>query len=157
MDIDFSKYTNEELQLIYKNQSCDNEDNSLEYEAYDREGYYGVYVRSDPGGCFITSAVCRTFEKPDDCKELMAFREFRDTYMQNKEELKKEVEKYYEIAPRICKAIDAKGQAFAAQEYARIWEVHLSKAFEALNNKELEKTYDIYKNMVQSLEKAYLN
>ena len=111
---------------------------------------------NEDSNCFITSAVCKTFGKPDNCQELMLFRHFRDTYMTERKGLTHEVEKYYEIAPAICAAIDAKGQAFAAQEYARIWEDHLLKAFEALNNNELEKTYDIYKNMVLSLEKTYL-
>lgn len=158
MNNDFSKYTNEELQLIYKNQNCNDEENSFEYEAYDKEGYYGVYVKtSSDGGCFITSAVCKTFGKPDDCQELMAFRHFRDTYMANNHGLNHEVQKYYEIAPAICAAIDAKGDEIAQQEYARIWDEHLSKAFEALNNNELEETYNIYKNMVLSLEEAYLS
>ena len=157
MNNDFSKYTNEELQLIYKNQSCNNENDSCECEAYDQEGYYGVYVQSSSPGCFITSAVCKTFGKPDNCQELMSFRHFRDTYMAEKNDLNHEVKKYYEIAPVICAAIDAKGHTFAKQEYARIWNDHLSKAFEALNNKELEKTYEIYKNMVESLEKTYLS
>lgn len=154
---DLKDYTNDELHLIYKNQNCSEDSQNCECESYDEEGRYTVYVQSYSEGCFITSAVCRTFEKPDDCKELMAFREFRDTYMQDKEELKKEIEKYYEIAPKICKAIDDKGEVAAKQEYVRIWDDHLSKAFDALNNKELEKTYNIYKNMVKSLEKTYLN
>lgn len=157
MSNDFSKYTSEELQLIYKNQSCNQEEMSSDCEAYNEEGRYTVYVQEYSEGCFITSAVCKTFGKPDDCQELMAFRHFRDTYMANNHGLNHEVQKYYEIAPAICAAIDAKGDEIAQQEYARIWDEHLSKAFEALNNNELEETYNIYKNMVLSLEEAYLS
>ena len=32
-------------------------------------------------GCFITSAVCESFGKPDDCYELTMFRSFRDNYL----------------------------------------------------------------------------
>lgn len=166
MNNDFSKYTNEELQLIYKNQNC-NEDFSHNSEAYSEGTYYYQYVEHDDNGvysqvgyssgCFITSAVCKTFSKPDDCQELMAFRHFRDSYMAEREDLSREVQNYYEIAPAICAAIDAKGDSLAKQEYARIWDEHLSKAFEALRNNELEKTYDIYKKMVLSLEEAYLS
>lgn len=157
MSNDFSKYTNEELQLIYKNQNCDQESMHSSCEAYNEEGRYTVYVQEYSEGCFITSAVCKTFGKPDDCQELMAFRHFRDTYMAEKNDLSLEVKKYYDIAPAICTAIEAKGDVFAKQEYARIWDEHLSKAFEALNNNELEKTYEIYKNMVLNLKKTYLS
>ena len=158
MSNDFLKYTDEELQLIYKNQDCNQDEMSSDCEAYNEEGRYTVYVETyNQGNCFITSAVCRTFGKPDNCQELMAFRHFRDTYMAERNDLSHEVQKYYEIAPAICTAIDSKGDLIAKQEYARIWDDHLSKAFEALNNNELEKTYDIYKNMVLSLEKTYLS
>lgn len=76
--------------------------------------------------------------------------------MANKKDLNQEVQKYYEIAPAICAAIDAKGDEFAKQEYARIWDKYLSKAFKALKDNKLNKTYDIYKEMVLSLEEDYL-
>ncbi len=165
MNNDFSKYTNEELQLIYKNQNC-NEDFSHNSEAYSEGTYYYEYVQHDDNGvysevgyssgCFITSAVCKTFSKPDDCQELMAFRHFRDSYMAEREDLSREVQNYYEIAPKICDAIDAKGEAAAKIEYEWIWNTYLSKAYDALNNNEPKKAYEIYKDMVLRLQEIYL-
>lgn len=165
MNNDFSKYTNEELQLIYKNQNC-NEDFSHNSEAYSEGTYYYEYVQHDDNGvysevgyssgCFITSAVCKTFSKPDDCQELMAFRHFRDSYMAERGDLSREVQNYYEIAPKICDAIDAKGEAAAKIEYERIWHTYLSKAYDALNNNEFKKAYQIYKDMVLRLQEIYL-
>lgn len=159
MSENLEKFSNEELLLIYKNQNCNENEQSLDNcSSYDDENHYSVsiYTRSS-NGCFITTAVCETFGKPDNCQELTAFRHFRDTYMKEEKNLQSEVSKYYEIAPRICAAIDAKGVDAAKQEYARIWDEYLSKAFEALNNNDLEKTHTIYKDMVLSLEKDYLN
>ena len=51
--------------------------------------------------CYITTAVCEYFGKPDDCYELQVLRTFRDTYMRslpNGEEL---IAQYYETAPAI--------------------------------------------------------
>ena len=106
--------------------------------------------------CFITSAVCKILGKPDDCPELTAFRVFRDTYMKEDEALKNEVNNYYEIAPEICAEIDAKGEATARIEYERIWHTYLSKAYDALNNNEFKKAYQIYKDMVSKLQEIYL-
>ena len=71
-------------------------------------------------------------------------------------EMSAEVLKYYEIAPRICYAIGKRGKEYSKNTYAWIWETFLSKAYDALNNNELEKAHEIYKDMVLKLEKIYL-
>lgn len=171
--MNLAKYTGEELLLIYKNQSImatgqpvamafssesyyDEYDNYYNYNNYDNYNNYYNYNQYSDSGCFITSAVCKTFGKPDDCRELMAFRAFRDTYMKGDENLNGEVNNYYEIAPKICDAIDAKGEAAAKIEYEWIWSTYLSKAYDALNNEEPKKAYEIYKDMVLRLQEIYL-
>lgn len=132
---------------------------NVDEERLDRyyEGrYYESTGHRNHGGCFITTAVCKTFGKPDDCPELTAFRVFRDTYMKEDEALNNEVNNYYEIAPKICAEIDAKGEAAARIEYERIWHTYLSKAYDALNNNEFKKAYQIYKDMVSKLQEIYL-
>ncbi len=127
---------------------------NVDEERLDR--YYEGTCHRNHGGCFITTAVCKTFGKPDDCPELTAFRTFRDTYMKEDEALNNEVNNYYEIAPKICAEIDAKGEAAARIEYERIWHTYLSKAYDALNNNEFKKAYQIYKDMVSKLQEIYL-
>ena len=51
--------------------------------------------------CFITTAVCQTMNKPDNCYELNAFRRFRDEYMSRTNQGKALIEEYYKIAPAI--------------------------------------------------------
>ena len=57
------------------------------------------------GFCYITTAVCESQNKPDDCYELMMPRHYRDSYLMQTEEGKRIVEEYYEIAPRIVLAM----------------------------------------------------
>ena len=57
--------------------------------------------------CFITTAVCKYFNKPDDCYELTTLRKFRDTWLAKQPDGKSLVEEYYEIAPDIVNAIDS--------------------------------------------------
>lgn len=109
------------------------------------------------GGCFITSAVCVTLNKDDDCLELKMFRHFRDTYMKETTEMQNEVIEYYYIAPKICSAINGLGQEFAMKEFSRIWEQSLKPAFFALKAKNFEKAYSIYKKMVLDLKSIYLS
>ena len=152
-----TSYTNEELLSIYKNQGRDPETQN-HYAGYDEE-VYEAYVEGDThhnDSCFITTAVCSTFGKPDDCAELTAFRKFRDTFMSKNDEMSEEVSKYYSIAPRICEVIEKRGKEYSKKTYAWIWETFLSQAYDALNNNELEKAHEIYKDMVLKLEKIYL-
>ena len=110
-------------------------------------------TRRNKSACFITTAVCKTLQKQDDCVELEQFRYFRDTYMQKTSELRSEVLEYYEIAPKICTEIEKEGEIFASEKYSMIWATYLKPAFEALNCGDKERTYDLYKNMVLRLKK----
>ena len=106
--------------------------------------------------CFITTAVCKALKKPDDCEELMKFRQFRDTFMQETPEMRAEVEEYYNIAPQICGAINIYGDK-ATVKYSEIWEKYLMPAFEALNCDKVQEAYDLYKTMVYDLKSKYLS
>jgi hypothetical protein len=119
-------------------------------------GMIGFGGKKKKGGCFITTAVCKTLQKPDNCVELMKFRHFRDTFMRKSPKMCAEVEEYYEIAPKICVAIDQSGDEIATKKYALIWEKSLKPAFEALDKGDDEKTYVLYKNMVMELKNEYL-
>ena len=105
-------------------------------------------------GCFITTAVCNTFNKPDDCHELRVLRKFRDEFMQSDSFMKSEVQEYYRLAPRICEEIDK--QSNSAEIYSSIWENWLKDAVAAVDRSENEKAHTIYKQMVLSLKAEYI-
>jgi hypothetical protein len=110
-----------------------------------------------PKGCFITTAVCSALGRSDDCEELTMFRKFRDTFMLETAEMRGEVDEYYEIAPRICEAIDETGPETAIKTYSKIWSSSLKPAFEALLTGENRKAHGIYKQMVMGLKKEYID
>ncbi len=78
---------------------------------------------SATGGCFITSAVCQSFGKPDDCYELTSFRSFRDNWLSKQEDGAGLIKEYYKIAPVIVKNIDSKSNS--AEIYNNIWNSYL--------------------------------
>ena len=114
-----------------------------------------------PGGsvykkpCFITSAICETLNKPDDCAELTAMRRLRDTFMQETPEMLKEVHEYYDIAPQICSEIE-KADDVGVAVYTDIWKKYLKPAVEAVEQDDMQKAHDIYSKMVTDLKKEYL-
>lgn len=104
--------------------------------------------------CFITTAVCKHLQKPDDCPELTVFRAFRDGYLSGCPDGSALIARYYEIAPGIVLAIDLLDKP--EQAYPAIWETYLNACYAALGQKDFARCKKIYTQMVQALEKTYL-
>ncbi|CAN5142694.1 hypothetical protein BH10PSE9_BH10PSE9_21840 [soil metagenome] len=65
---------------------------------------------SKPGDCFITTACCEVIGLRDDCFELRALRRFRDGPLAATADGRRDVETYYELAPRIVAEIRRRGE-----------------------------------------------
>lgn len=104
--------------------------------------------------CYITTAVCRSLNKPDDCYELTLFRDYRDHYLLNCEKGEEIVNEYYNIAPTIVKRIDREDNS--SEIYARIWQDYLSPCLRLIEEEKKEECRDLYSDMVRNLEKKYL-
>lgn len=104
--------------------------------------------------CYITTAVCRSMHKPDDCYELTTLRAYRDGYLSGTEEGRRIVEEYYNIAPTIVKRIDR--QENADEIYRGIWDEYLRPCIRLIEKDEKEECKELYITMVRSLEKEYL-
>ena len=104
--------------------------------------------------CYITTAVCRSLGRPDDCYELNTLRDYRDSYLLCTDEGREIVQEYYNIAPTIVKQIDKKAEA--DEIYENIWKTYLSPCITMIENGENEKCRDLYSSMVRKLEARYL-
>lgn len=104
--------------------------------------------------CFITTAVCDSFGKPDDCGELQAFRKFRDSYLLKKEEGAGLVEEYYDIAPSIVNTINVLEEK--DEIYMSLWQEYLEPCLEYIKHGQEEECEKVYINMVQTLKGTYL-
>ena len=60
--------------------------------------------------CFLTTACCEEIGLADDCFELTALRRFRDRVLMKTAHGAREVEQYYDIAPRILDRLRSSGQ-----------------------------------------------
>ena len=125
-------------------------------------GYYKAFQdRLDRGerdepkpGCFITTAVCDSFGKADDCYELTAFRNFRDKWLVNQADGKNLIAEYYNIAPKIVEKINS--LANSAEVYKNIWNDYLSKCLNFIESGENSKCKKIYVDMVNTLKEKFL-
>ena len=102
--------------------------------------------------CFITTAVCAYQGKPDDCKELTAFRTFRDGWLSRQPDGKALIRKYYDIAPGIVTAIQVTDPD---KLFPAIWERWLQPCYEALLRGDFTSCKRLYTDMVNTLCQTY--
>lgn len=101
------------------------------------------------GGCYITTATCEEYGKPDDCYELTVFREFRDNWLQYQKDGKELIQRYYDTAPEIVELINA--QPDRKEIYKRLNEQYLSKCLSYIETGENEKCKEKYVDMMEYL------
>ena len=109
---------------------------------------------SNNNDCFITTAVCDSFGKADDCYELMMFRNFRDKWLANQSDGKVLIDEYYSIAPAIVNKINK--LANASEIYKNIWNKYLKLCLSHIECKNFSECKRVYVSMVNNLKNIYL-
>lgn len=104
--------------------------------------------------CYVTTAVCESQGKPDDCYELNLLREYRDHYLLEEAGEKELVYEYYNVAPTIVKRIGKENDSNAI--YEGIWETYLKPCIQMIEDNKKEECKEIYCNMVKQLQQRYL-
>ena len=104
-------------------------------------------------GCFITTAVCENFGKPDDCFELTTFRNFRDGWLTAQPDGKNLIAEYYAIAPQIVANINRATNP--AKIYKTIREKYLEPCLNFIMRGDNLSCKKKYIEMVTELKKIY--
>lgn len=104
--------------------------------------------------CYVTTAVCGSLGKPDDCYELTLMREYRDQYLLKEAGREDLVKEYYDVAPTIVNRIDKMDNA--KEVYANIWDTYLTPCIQLIEADEKIQCQCIYSDMVTELRKKYL-
>ena len=104
--------------------------------------------------CFITTAVCESFNKPDDCFELTTFRNFRDNWLALQSDGKILIAEYYKIAPQIVANINKLTNA--SEIYKKLWNDWLAPCLEFIKVGDNVACKNKYVEMVNRLKKLYL-
>jgi len=104
--------------------------------------------------CYITTSVCKSMDKPDDCYELCTLRDYRDNYLAKQEEDSGIIEEYYDVAPTIVKRINELADADGV--YRSIWETYLNPCISMIERDEKSACKELYIRMVKELENKYI-
>jgi hypothetical protein len=105
--------------------------------------------------CYITTAVCGSLGKGDDCAELNEFRAFRDRWLAGTPGGKEKIAEYYLFAPLIVRKIDRSGQP--REEYRRIWSEYLAPCLREIRAGRRGECARDYERMVRALERKWLS
>lgn len=137
----FSKFLNDMLSTALDSES--------EKEAYNkaRRGEQLDEDKDDSSssrssGCFLTTACVQTLGLPDDCAELTALRQFRDSYVLSTEEGQAEIREYYAVAPGIVRAISSRPDA--NRIYWCIYENLITPCVRLIQQGALASAYQLY-------------
>jgi hypothetical protein len=104
--------------------------------------------------CFITTAICKSFNKPDNCYELTIFRKFRDNWLKKQPDGESLINEYYNIAPIIVQKIDKSPNK--DEIYFLIWEKWLKPCLNSIEEGMFDKCKFLYISMVNELRKIYV-
>jgi len=104
--------------------------------------------------CYITTAVCKSMDKADDCYELNTLRQYRDEYLAIQEGGAGIIAEYYDVAPTIVKRIDEHQDS--DRIYRDIWETYLHPCLSLIEQDEKGACQELYIQMVRELEHKYV-
>lgn len=104
--------------------------------------------------CYITTAVCQHLDKGDDCEELMTLRLYRDSYLENSEDGRALVERYYDLAPTIVNRINRREDA--DDIYEQIYSEYLQPCLKDIEDGAYETCKERYQTMVEALYQAFV-
>lgn len=106
-------------------------------------------------GCYITTAVCKSFGKADDCYELQMFRKFRDQWLKCQSDGEMFIQEYYRTAPIIVEKINSKDKSNLI--YEEIWNKYLKTCLYYIEIRQYEPCKKLYIQMVQDMKKLFVN
>lgn len=140
-------------------------DNSLTvhctaYPPYTNDGTVTYGDEANSGGkrrkkkCYITTATCETLGRPDDCLELTTLRFFRDEILMATPQGRRDVEEYHRTADRIVEKINYESDAYRI--YQEIYQKSIEPAVRAIQKREYNEAYILYREMVMELKSRFL-
>lgn len=103
--------------------------------------------------CYITTAVCESQKKPDNCYELNLLRDYRDGYLISQPNGTELVRRYYDVAPTIVKHINRRDDH--SEIYENVWKKYLSPCIHLIETDRNAECMEVYQKMVYDLQQKY--
>jgi len=135
---------------LYNNELRLNETNK---EPTDLQLCNQIKVSNNSSGfCFISTAICDTLDKPDDCLELTQLRQFRDEVMLTHPNWQGMVAHYYQIAPAMAEELNQ--QPNKTQLCDTLYQDYLVPSLAAINQGDYARAIATYQAMVEHCQQT---
>lgn len=136
-------------QMLCKSWGDSFKNSSIKASTYDKikEGFRSKL-------CYITTAVCESLDKPEDCYELNLLKNYRDGYLMETAGGEELIHEYYDIAPTIVKRINKSRNS--ADTYESIWNTYLKPCVSLIEEGKNEECRKLYMEMVYKLRDQYM-
>ena len=109
---------------------------------------------SSSGGCYLTSACTAARGLPDDCQELQTLRRFRDEWLKHQPDGILLIARYYEIAPKIVAAIDAREDKLDV--YESIYQELVTPCVKMIEENNFHAALELYQKYTLMLERKFI-
>lgn len=104
--------------------------------------------------CFITTAVCEYYGKPDDCDELMILRKYRDTWLKKQPRGQELIDDYYNKAPVIVQKL--KDSKYYEKYCTILWNEYIRPCVAMIIANQFEECKNKYIEMVKYIQKELI-
>ncbi|MBQ7581250.1 MAG: hypothetical protein IJU25_00350 [Lachnospiraceae bacterium] len=104
--------------------------------------------------CYVTTAVCLSIGKGEDCSEIRILKEYRDGFLSAEADGKALIEEYYDIAPTIVNRINK--QKNAQETYQEIYRNYISPCIDLIAEDRLVDCKNLYVQMMRTLQQEYI-
>ncbi len=104
--------------------------------------------------CYVTTAVCESLGKDEDCYELRLLKDYRDHYLSSQPDGRSLIDEYYNIAPTIVNRINKRENA--QEIYRNIFKNYISPCIHNIEAEDNESCKETYINMIRILQKEYM-
>ena len=101
--------------------------------------------------CYITTAICDSMGKPDDCYELTVLRRYRDTWLAGQPGGEALIQRYYDTAPGIIAKIDTRTDS--KRIYDDVYRRYLQPCIRYIEEGAYEACKNLYIEMTEKLDK----
>ena len=107
---------------------------------------YRAVKKQSSGGCFITTAICESENKPDNCAELTTLRKWRDEKLAKMDGGQDCIQHYYDIAPAICEKLKARKDSVIV--FHTLKNAFLIPAIDSIEKGDDAAAFQTYVNMI---------
>ena len=114
------------------------------------QGLIRAKIKLKKENCFITTAVCNHYKRPDDCYELNLLRWYRDTWLVDQDNGSSLISEYYCIAPEIVDKINDSDNSRDIYRYLE--EKYIRRCISLIESKEYSFAKEHYIEMINYLK-----